>query len=252
MKKHTLLLSAATLLFSGAAYSDTVFGIYAGAQAWQMDASGGYANTSTITEFDFDDATRNNLYVALEHPIPGIPNIKVQRTSMDTDGVTTLSSSFTFGDQVFVSQSQVMTDVTLTSTDVVLYYELFDNDLLSLDFGLNAKYVDGDFLVVDTSDPTLDGQESFSGFVPMLYSRISFGLPGTGFSLGAEGSFLSVDDHTLQDYQLAVTYELVENPAVDANLQLGYRKIQMELDDLDNIYSDLDFDGPFVGLEVHF
>jgi hypothetical protein len=35
-------------------------------------------------------------------------------------------------------------------------------------------------------------------------------------------------------------------------LQVGYRKVTMDIEDLDDIYADMEFDGAFAGLEVHF
>ena len=94
--------------------------------------------------------------------------------------------------------------------------------------------------------------EEFSGVVPMLYSRIQVGIPLTGFGAYIEGSFLSFDDQTLTDYQAAVTYSLLDNIAIDMTFQLGYRSLTLDLDDLDGIYTDLEFSGAFAGVEVHF
>jgi outer membrane protein len=78
------------------------------------------------------------------------------------------------------------------------------------------------------------------------------GLPFTGFNLFAEGNFLSIDDNVLYDYQAGISYELVENLAIDINLTLGYRAVKLELDDLDDLYTNLDFDGVFAGAVLHF
>ena len=48
-----------------------------------METSGGFSNDGSNTEFNFEEQTNTNLYVAFEHPIPLIPNVKVQRTAMD-------------------------------------------------------------------------------------------------------------------------------------------------------------------------
>jgi hypothetical protein len=34
--------------------------------------------------------------------------------------------------------------------------------------------------------------------------------------------------------------------------ELGYRTVTVQLEDLDDIYSNLDFKGVYAGLEVHF
>ena len=74
----------------------------------------------------------------------------------------------------------------------------------------------------------------------------------TDLTLFAEVSALSVKDSKVQDAQIGIEYRLVENLAIDLNLHAGYRHSVIELDDVDDIYSDVTFKGPFVGLEVHF
>ena len=218
MKKNTLSLGLLALCVSFTSQADTLLGLYAGAQAWNMETSGGFSNDGSNTEFNFEEQTNTNLYVAFEHPIPLIPNVKVQRTAMDTQGDVILDTQFTLGDKVFAANGNAFTDVSLTTTDFILYYELFDNDLVSFDVGLNAKHIDGEFLATVDGET---GREEFSGPVPMVYSRLAVGVPFTGFGAFVEGSFLSIDDHTISD-------------------------------DLDDIYSDLEFKGIYAGLEVHF
>tara|TARA_B110000503_G_scaffold141767_1_gene236297 strand:- start:774 stop:1523 length:750 start_codon:yes stop_codon:yes gene_type:complete len=249
MKKNTLTIGLLALCVSFTSQADTLLGLYAGAQAWNMETSGGFSNDGSNTEFNFEEQTNTNLYVAFEHPIPLIPNVKVQRTAMDTQGDVILDAQFTLGDKVFAANGNAFTDVSLTTTDFILYYELFDNDLVSFDVGLNAKHIDGEFLATVDGET---GREEFSGPVPMVYSRLAVGVPFTGFGAFVEGSFLSIDDHTISDYQAAITYSLMENLAIDLTLQLGYRAVTLELDDLDDIYSDLEFKGIYAGLEVHF
>lgn len=252
MKKTVLSLGLIALCMSHASKADTLLGLYIGAQGWNMETVGGFSEDGTNTDFNFEDQSQSNLYVAFEHPLPLIPNVKLQRTTMDTSGDVLLERNFVFGGKLFSINSEATSDVQLTTTDVILYYELFDNDLISFDVGLNAKYIDGELLVTDKDDPTVNGREEFSGPIPMFYSRLAVGLPLTGFGAFVEGSFLSVDDHTLSDYQAAITYSLIENLAIDVTFQLGYRAVSLELEDLDGIYSDLEFKGAYAGLEVHF
>jgi outer membrane protein len=252
MKKTVVSLGLIVLFTSYASKADTLLGLYIGAQGWNMETVGGFSEDGTNNEFNFEDKSQSNLYVAFEHPLPLIPNIKLQRTEMDTGGNVILERNFAFGGKLFAINSAATTDVKLTTTDIILYYELFDNDLISFDVGLNAKYLDGELLVTDKNDPTVNGREEFSGPIPMIYSRLAVGIPMTGFGAFVEGSFLSIDDHTLSDYQAAITYSLIENLAIDATFQLGYRSVSLELEDLDNIYTDLEFKGIYAGLEVHF
>lgn len=251
MKTKLGVLAMTCGLAAPLAQADTLLGLYMGAQAWNMDSEGGFANVATLTEFDYSGETLGSYYLAFEHPVPLVPNAKVIHTEMDTSGNTTLSQDFVFAGDLFASGSVANTDIELSHTDYILYYELFDNDLISFDLGLNGKYVDGTLMVTDAGDATRVGQQAFSGVVPMLYTRLAVGLPFTGLGAYVEGSYLSFD-HTIYDYQAAVTYSFIESLAVDMTLQLGYRAMLLELDDLDGIYSDMEFNGAFAGLEIHF
>ncbi|WP_100644409.1 TIGR04219 family outer membrane beta-barrel protein [Alteromonas facilis] len=251
MRKTIIAAATVFAASSFSAHADTVLGVYAGAQGWDMSTAGGFADESSITQFNFDSQTNGSVYVALEHPVPFVPNVKVSRTNLDTNGRTTLTSSFTFNGELFTADSLVSTDIDLTATDFILYYEIFDNDLVSVDIGINGKYVDGNLLVTDSAS-SITATQAFSGVVPMGYSRIAFGLPFTGLGVYAEGSYLAIDDSKVSDYQIAVTYSFIESLALDLTLQLGYRDTTVELDDLDNTYSDLTFDGAFAGIEFHF
>ena len=252
MKKTALSISLITICASFSSNADTLLGLYVGAQAWDMGTSGGFSDDGANANLNFGGEAKSSFYAVFEHPIPLIPNIKVQKTEMDTNGDVTLDGNFTFGGELFSISTDVVSDVQLSATDIILYYELFDNDLISFDVGVNAKYIDGELLVTAKDDATLTGLEEFSGYVPMVYSRLAVGLPLTGFGAFVEGSFLSLDDHTITDYQAAITYSLIENFAIDVTFQMGYRVVTFELEELDDIYSDLEFKGAYAGLEVHF
>ncbi len=251
MKKCLTAAALGCVFFASSATADTIAGVYIGAQGWNTSTSGGFADSSSTANFNFDDETNGAAYIAVEHPVPFLPNLKVNYTGLDTSGVTNLETSFTFDGNLYTAESDVMTNADITSTDIILYYELFDNDLISFDLGLNGKYIDGTLIVEDQASNTR-GVEEFSGVVPMVYSRVQVGLPFTGLAAYAEGSYLSFDDHTLSDYQIALTYSFIESLAVDMTLQLGYRNVQVDIEDLDDVYADMEYDGAFAGLEIHF
>jgi outer membrane protein len=252
MKKTVLAAAFSLALAPSIASADMLLGLYAGAQGWNTSTSGSFSDNSSNTDsFNFDTKANTALYVAFEHPIPLIPNIKLNRTTLNSDGDTNLSSSFTFDGSTYSASSDIYTESDIDTTDIILYYEIFDNDLVSFDLGINAKYIDGELYVKDTTSGD-DGNASFKGVIPMLYSRAQVGLPFTGLGVYAEGSYLSFDDHKVSDYQVALTYAFVENLAIDMTLQLGYRSVDIDIEDLDDVYADLSYDGVFAGLEVHF
>lgn len=253
MRKVTIAMavlgSAAASLGSPQASADTVFGVYAGAQAWQADTSGAFGSESANREFFFDDEQQGSAYIAFEHPIPLFPNVKVRQNDLVTDGSQVLSEDFSFVGTSFAANTLVNYTADLSHTDYTFYYELFDNDLVSFDLGVTAKRVDGSIEV--RGQQALQGQ-STDGWIPTLYSQVRVGIPATDLTLYGLANAVSIEDSKVEDYEVGVEYRAVENLAVDVNLQLGYRVFNVELDDLDGIYSNLEYKGPYLGIELHF
>jgi outer membrane protein len=253
MKKTILAAGIATLL-TASAQADTLLGLYIGGHIWanQADGSFGEGNNNQAS-FDFNDETQGSFFVALEHPIPLIPNIKISSTTLDTVGDGTISGSFTFEGETYKANSLLDTTFNASYVDYTLYYELFDNDLLTFDFGITARDLDSDITVVGDINGTETSSElAVSGILPLLYVNTIIGLPFTGFNVFAEANYVSYDDNTVYDYQIGVSYELLDNLAVDLDLTLGYRAVKLELDDIDDLYSNLTFKGVFAGAIVHF
>lgn len=252
MKKTIIAAGIATLL-SASVQADTLLGLYIGGHMWANQAEGsfGQGNNNQAT-FDFDDENQGSFFVALEHPIPLIPNLKIASTTLDTAGGATITGSFTFEGETYSANSVLDTTFDTNYVDYTFYYELFDNDLLTLDLGLTARDLDSQINVVDTNNTSSSSNLSVSGVIPLLYVNTIIGLPFTGFNVFAEANFLSYDDNSVYDYQIGVSYELVDNLAVDLDLTVGYRAVKLELDDIDDLYSDLTFDGVFIGAIVHF
>jgi len=247
--KKVLLATALSAALAASAQADTLLGLYVGGQVWSNEASGTFGDSDSQANFNLNDQEQGSFFAALEHPLPLIPNIKIAHTTLDTDGVTQLSSNFDFRGETYAVNEGIDTRFDLTYTDYTLYYEVFDNDLVSFDFGITGRDFDTEIeLMQGATASTL----SASGIVPMLYAYTNIGLPFTGFNLYGEGNFLSLDDNTIYDFQVGVSYELVDNLAVDVNLTLGYRAVQLEIEDLDDLHSALDFDGVFAGAVVHF
>ncbi|MCF7501492.1 MULTISPECIES: TIGR04219 family outer membrane beta-barrel protein [unclassified Pseudoalteromonas] len=255
MKKYCLAAALSMACLAPTAQADTLLGLYLGVDGWRSDNSGSFAQNDNLQNFNYDDETFISYYAALEHPVPLVPNFKFKYTELELNGSTTLDDTFSFGDADYVVGTQVGTVSDLSHIDYILYYEIFDNDLVSIDLGLNAKQFDGDIVVTGTSQnggPASTERVDFSGFVPLVYGRAEVGLPLTGLSVFFEGSMLAIDDSKVQDYQVGIAYALLDNLAVDLDVKAGYRSMTLELDDVDDIYTDIDASGPFAGIQVHF
>jgi|TARA_B110000438_G_scaffold302856_1_gene362004 outer membrane protein len=251
MKKIALAVTLASILSTNV--QADALGIYLGGQIWDNQASGTFGDGSSQVDFNLADQTQNSFFIAFEHPVPLIPNIRIASTTLETEGSTTLNTEFEFDGQTFSENTNVNADFNISYVDYTLYYELFDNDLISFDFGLTGRDFDGDVTVsAQASQGSTSGRVSVTEIVPMLYARTNVGLPLTGLNLYAQGNFLSIDDHTLYDYEVGVSYELIDNLAVGVNINAGYRAVKLELEDLNDLYTNIEFDGVFLGTTIHF
>jgi len=73
-------------------------------------------------------------------------------------------------------------------------------------------------------------------------------LPLTGLSVSADGSAIGYSGSSFYDYTLRATYTTPWRVGID----VGYRKIKLDLDDFDNSYANVTFDGPYAGAYLHF
>lgn len=252
MKKTALILSVSGVLLTGAVQADTILGLYVGADGWRTSADGGVANSSQLQGLNFADKTQTSYYVALEHPLPLVPNIRLQHNQLESSGVTSLNTDFTFNNTTFAAGTLLQNDTKLTNTDYVLYYEVLDNDLVSLDLGINGKHIKGTVAVAGTAANGLATSQRASQLIPMLYASAIVGLPLTGLDVFTQGSYVSLDGNRVYDVQAGVAYAVLDNLAVNMRLKLGYRAVNVQLDDVDNLHADIDFKGVFAGIELHF
>lgn len=254
MKKY-FLLTAACLLGSVNASADSLLGIYAGTQAWQQNYDGHIrdldATNPLIAEVDFnrdlgfDDETGNVVYIAFEHGIPVIPNIKLQHTELKIEATSTLNSGIEYGGKTFAASINSESD--LSHTDITLYYQVLDN-WVSLDLGFTVRLFDGFVSIEDATTPTTFAKQEFDAAIPLLYAAARFDLPFSGLYTAVSINTLGDGDNNFIDYQAILGYE----SSLGLGIEAGFRSMSLELDDIDDIEVDLTIDGGFVGVFYHF
>ena len=250
MQKFTLTIAsvAAMLLSSAPAQADFV-GVYASADYWNYDGAASVAQTNKTPEnFDLGSEKQASIAVSIEHPVPFLPNVRVRHTSLK--GADTLNSlAFAFDNQLYVGDVNLALD--FTSTDLILYYEILDN-VVSVDVGVAAKQFDGELLVQGNTPLPTTSTVKFTETIPLAYASVGGSLPFTGFSFKAEAAGVSYDGSSVSDIQAEVKYDFIDNLAVDVGLKAGYRQLKVDLEDVEKTDANLDFKGPYLGLEVHF
>lgn len=269
--KKCVLATIFTALLSANVQADTV-GLYLGGQVWQSDATGTFGERNSLADFNLKKEQQINYFIAIEHPVPFLPNFRISSTALDTTGKATLTRAFSFNDETFATGDEVSASFNVSYIDYTLYYELFDNDKFSFDLGLSARDFNGDVTVTGPTvtlgdcDPSVPDNPctlpttsytpvekiKTDEVEPMLYVATNISLPLTGLSVFGQGDFSFIGDHSLYDYQIGLSYDLVDSMMVDFNVTLGYRTVKMDLADVNNLYTELEFKGAFFGVIAHF
>jgi outer membrane protein len=252
MEKRMLALALPIVLAATTACADTL-SARIGFNYWDFDISGTarYQSTNPADAIDvnddlgFNNDTLTSLYAIFEHPAPLIPNVKVVSTSLDSDANGTLSRAFTWGDIDFTINEDVRSEVQLDQIDVALYWRILDN-VANLDIGINAKYIDIDATITGATSGS--DTANVSGLVPMLYAGVGIDLPLTGLSVSADGAYIGYDGSNFYDVTVRATYD---SPWL-LGIEAGYRKLRLDLDNFDESYANVEFDGPYLGAYIHF
>lgn len=230
-----------------------VLGVRAGASYWSYDINGTarYKTRDSANDLDinndlgYDNGSSGYYYISLEHPVPFLPNVRLSYTNIDEDANGHLTRTVIFGNTKFPVNEDVSSKFKLKQTDITLYYELLDN-VVSLDLGLNGKYIDSKAQITGAASGT--ERTNISGWVPMAYAGVGADLPLTGLGVSADGSYVKYEGSTFYDFSIRARYTTPWHVGVD----VGYRKIKLDLDNFNDSFTNIEFDGPYAGAYLEF
>ncbi|EDQ01969.1 TIGR04219 family outer membrane beta-barrel protein [Shewanella benthica] len=252
MKKTLVACALLASLVGTSAQAASLIGFKVGGDYWQADTSGTFAgNGQPQQDFDYSSSSQGSLWVAIEHPIPLLPNVKIRENRLDASGNATLASGtlMSFGGTDF--RDNISTNTDLSNTDFILYYELLDNDLVALDLGAAYKKMHGSFRVNDkaTSGRVNSEIELDSGIV-MAYADAQVGIPGFGL-YGFADVMLGIDESSVYDYSVGLGWQF-DGVALDTKVRVGYRDFNFDVNDFDGVTANTQFKGYFAGVELVF
>ena len=223
----------------------------AGGGVWKQSGNGTMRHSDDTHDLDLDgtlgiDDTQDiYLWAYLKHPLPLIPNVRLEYTKSAFDGKS--DAAFHFDGKDYPLDTPY--DLSFKQIDAILYYNLLDNLLwLTLDVGIDAAFM--------RFDASLQ-EESYNAdvVVPQLYARIRVELPLSGFAFEGEGKYFTFSDSAIGDLRLKIDYTF-DTPLVQPGIEAGYRYLRIDLDsgDYDAIDTTLDMtlSGIYLGGFIRF
>ncbi|KGT47551.1 MULTISPECIES: TIGR04219 family outer membrane beta-barrel protein [Acinetobacter] len=218
------------LFMTTASHAD-VIGFKADASYWNFDGSSQSANAS---KHDLDRQGTAQLSVAFEHPVPLLPNAKIKYVNLDSN-----------------SEQRTLTnaaDIELNNIDYILYYELLDT-VVHADVGVGVTNLDGTVKNLNAGALT---QYDLDEYSPLVYATAGVKLPFTGMSAKAEAVYSHGSDTKKTDVQAELQYDFVDNLLVDVGAKVGYRIMNIDAEQKNAADLELEFKGPYIGLDIHF
>lgn len=254
------LVSALFLLLAlpATSYALVGFGLEASVGGWmQGDPSGTISNKGEdldlVDDFGFEGATRLNVRVKLEHPVPVLPNVYLMYTPMEFEGKKIKAGQFRFGDRTFDTSAKYETKMDLSHYDIALFYNLpFLNtltaDKLDAEFGLNVRILTLSAEVTGKAggQTRTESTGSMTVPIPMLYLAAQVN-PIEFLGVGVEARLLPIGS----SHYYSVIGRLKVKPMPLAFIGLGYRYDSLKIES-DDTNIDMTFSGPFVEAGVEF
>ncbi len=231
-----------------------------GVGAWMQTPSGllSYEDSGVVGKdiSDESDSTEGYAWILIKHPIPILPNLRVEYVS------TTTTGEVSGGFEDFTIPTGEVTHSRLESTqyDIIPYYNLLDNTAwITLDLGLDLKVMETSYNAASLDDP-ITGMELFEGYddsattvLPLLYVRGRVEIPVTNIGVEADVKYISYDSATMYDARVKIDYTLDIIPIIQPALEIGYRVQKIDVDDNDDDATvDLEFSGVYAGLMLRF
>ncbi|GAB00743.1 MULTISPECIES: TIGR04219 family outer membrane beta-barrel protein [Acinetobacter] len=231
MKLLKLTLLALGTSVCGLAQADLI-GVKGDLSYWNYNGEANMAAQTSAPDQDLDRKGSAQLSLAIEHPIPLIPNAKIRYVNLKTQTENEVAG-------------QPVYDLDIDHTDFILYYEVLDN-IVDADIGFGASNLNGDVKTLGLNKTDIDKT------IPVIYGSAGVKLPFTGLSAKAELLYSNVNDTKITDAQAELQYNFIDNLLVDVGLKAGYRILDIKLDDYEKNDLKFNFKGPYIGLDVHF
>jgi len=258
MRRTPHVLTASILALGicvlGTAHAALGFNVSLGGGLWSQKPSG-YLHYNSGGQLSSDISVDNDLglssktqgyaWIDIQHPLPVLPDIKIEYSGINTSGSQVLSRSIVYGGKTYQASERVNSSLKLTQTDVIFYYQPVNN-VIKLRLGMDLKAMS---LRADLSSANQSSSANGSLVVPMLYAGLQADLPLTGLNVAVDGSYIGDGSDYLADYKARIDYVT----DVGLGLQAGYREMALKVgSSRTNPNGDLKFKGAFAGVFYDF
>ncbi|MDP1783992.1 MAG: TIGR04219 family outer membrane beta-barrel protein [Sulfuricurvum sp.] len=190
-------------------------------------ASGDFNYKTTSTHFNDDSQSGYQVGLYFEHPVPLIPNIRLDLTP---------EISFTGSNGGAGTNT-----VSINQSDITPYYEILDN-VVDLDVGVSFKVLDVNI------EGTGIAAQGLSEVIPMGYVAAGIDIPGVPLTIAGDVKYVEYRGDSFTDARIKAVLQIVAG----LEAQAGYRYESLKISDHFDMRTDVEIKGPFIGLGYRF
>jgi len=180
----------------------------------------------------------------------GNHHFSVMYTPLDYSASASISRPITFNGQAYQTNSVVDSSFKINMFDGEYRYDLvnLENALGGFSFGLlgRVRYIDGETRM--SSAELGEQKRTFTAVLPMVGAGLHIGLIANILEARVNGAWTGYSGNQFYD----ASAEISVTPFPFLDIHAGYRVMKLELDDISDIYADVDCNGPFVGISIGF
>ena len=177
-------------------------------------------------------------------------HVSLMYTPLDYSATQNLSSSVVFNGRTYAATTSVESKLRMSMFDLQYQYDLlnFENILAGFSIGLigQVKYLEGEAKL--NSSLTGEQKQSFTVPIPMVGVGAHIGLIANILEARAKATGIGYSGN----YFVDASADISVTPFPFVDIHAGYRYLKLKIDNVSNVYSDMDFYGPFIGLTIGF
>lgn len=250
MKKILSTIACTTLIISS--LNADIARVEMGAGIWNQEAKGSasYTDGGANGQYSSSKDKNNEAYVwaLIKQPLPVIPNIRLEYTSIKDSGLAT--GEFKDFD---IGSATTTLSYDMKQYDIIPYYNILDNTFwATLDLGLDIKVIDLSYNAAPLA-PFSGYSDNVTFAIPLLYARVRTQIPSTKIALEADLKYITTLNSTVYDARAKIDYTLDFMPVIKPALEVGYRVQKLDIDESGfDAKVDLEFSGFYAGAMVRF
>jgi outer membrane protein len=202
------------------------------------------------TDLSLKDRNDYNLWLRIEHPIPMLPDIKIQHTPIRVNDSNSPNRPFMFGEKIF--DEAINSELEMDIIDVQLYNHLpflqtasFKG--LDVTYGMTFRFLNATAFINEIK--SMDSRSrGFSTPMPLLTAGFNI-APLSSFALNGEFQAMSYSGNHWYD----ITAKLQVSPFSEfIFMGVGYRYQDFKLDDVQDVTADQTMQGFFGEMGFRF